>query len=106
MDKMKRDVEEMLSKSEGQADSEERIRRLQNILQLLDNNNELNTEKKEFEDKKMEEDVARKTVKENELKKENIEHKKERADLSKRRAEQDEKMKQTEKEEVSQKNVT
>ena len=54
----------------------------------------------------MKEDVARKTVKENELKKENIEHKKERADLSKRRAEQDEKMKQTEKEEVSQKNVT
>ena len=91
MDKMKMDVEEMLSKSEGQADSEERIRRLQNILQLLDNNNELNTEKKEFEDKKMEEDVAHKAVKENELKKENIERKKERADLSKRRAEQDEK---------------
>ena len=93
MDKMKMDVEEMLSKSEGQADSEGRIRRLQNILQLLDNNNELNTEKKEFEDKKMEEDVAHKTVKENELKKENIECKKERADLSKRRAEQDKKMK-------------
>ena len=54
----------------------------------------------------MEEDVAHKTVKGNELKKENIEHKKERVDLSKRRAEQDEKMKQTEKEEVSQKNVT
>ena len=69
MDKMKMDVEEMLSKSEGQADSEERIRRLQNILQLLDNNNKLNTEKKEFEDKKMEEDVAHKTVKENELEK-------------------------------------
>ena len=52
MDKMKRDVEEMLSKSEGQADSEERIRRLQNILQLLDNNNELNTEKKNLRIKK------------------------------------------------------
>ena len=51
----------------------------------------------------MEEDVARKTVKENELEKENIECKNERADLPKRRAEQDEKMKQTKKEEVSQK---
>ena len=104
MDKMKRDVEEMLSKNEGQADSEERIRRLQNILQLLDNNNELNTEKK-GQDKKMEEDVARKTVKENELEKGNIEHKKESVDLSKGRAEKDEEMKQTEKEEVSKKNV-
>ena len=54
----------------------------------------------------MEEDVAHKTVKENELKKESIERKKETADLSKRRAEQDEKVKQTEKEEVSQKNMT
>ena len=54
----------------------------------------------------MEEDIAHKTVKENELEKENIERKKQTADLLKRRAEQDEKMKQTEKEEVSQKNVT
>ena len=52
MDKMKRDVEEMLLQSEGQADSEERIRRLQNILQLLDNNNELNMEKKNLRIKK------------------------------------------------------
>ena len=40
MDNMKRDMEEMLSKGDGQVESEDRIKRLKTILQLLDDNNE------------------------------------------------------------------